>query len=164
MLKFLRFLNPFYTAAKIVALETDLALAKQSRGFWLDTARVLRDIVNEKAADLATHEQAIDAFMGERADLKAQIDILEDAGLAVTEMFVRAGQEAASYAQALLEGGAELQSIAQHLKAAEDRLAAAGIKLTMGDNGPIVVVNQETFLAAVRAADHANGPDITLAA
>lgn len=163
-MKFLRYLNPFYTARTIAALEFDLDLAKQSREFWLGTSRELRDIINEQAADFVGHEQAIDAFMDEREDLKAQIDILEDAALAVTEMFVRAASEAAEYSQALRDGGAELQSIAEHLKVAEDRLGAAGIKLTAGEGGPIVVVNQETFLAAVRKADHTSGPDITLAA
>jgi len=151
-MKFPRFYNPFKLIRQLRerAENAEYALARAhdgnrqlcaSRDTWIKVAR-------EFGNEIDRHEQAVAAFMDERAELKDTIAAAIRAGAKVRGRY---RVEAACRVQsdmALREQAAETVETITYIKQVEAALAASGITVTDAEGGPQVVVEEILFMRA----------------
>ncbi len=114
----------------------------------------------EVVEELGDHEQAVEAFMVEREELKANIALRDTVGVELVgalmeaEGIIQSLKEAVADAQASdtaqTQETVEIVEIVEYVKACEAALSAVGITIEDGEEGPQVRLDQEVFLSAVR--------------
>ena len=164
-MRFFRFLAALNVFATIRNLREELTAAQYLNSLSADTIgflRAHRDAYRDRCAVLVEAVEqadqalntfmderegltaAIDAFMYEREDHKVDLALAHGAGIMVTASLIQTAQEADQQTRETLE-------VISYVKQVEARLAAAGITIADGDNNvPVVTVDQESFVQAVR--------------
>jgi len=180
---FFRKLNPFATIRTLRAdnAKLNLALAnyRDANRFLIAQRDVLEADLDRHQSALSffvdyagAHEQAVAEFMDERETFKDRL-VLAAAIVDVIDTDNDLAQEANQELVGLVNV-AENQAVAQaaetlevvgYVKLVEAKLAAAGIEIIDGENGPEVVVDEAAFVGAVATSlNLGNGQRILQAA
>jgi chromosome segregation ATPase len=153
-MKFPRFYNPF---ARIRSLQAEIADVTESRDGWREIALDNSDTAVRLSRKLDGANQALDAHMAERAELKettselvavgiklaTEVRIRDEAGIALCGELIAAKLEVQSQAEETLE-------VVDYVKQVEAVLANAGITIEDNDQlGPIVIL-EEAKVSAVK--------------
>lgn len=180
---FFRKLNPFATIRALRAENATLNLALAN---YRDANRFLigqRDFIDAELdrhqaalsffVDYAgAHEQAVAEFMEERETFKDRL-VLAAAIVDVIDSDNDVAQEANEQLEGLVNvaenqaaaQAAETLEVISYVKVVEAKLAAAGIEIIDGPNGPDVVVDEAAFVGAVATSlNLGNGQRILQAA
>ncbi|WP_066803250.1 hypothetical protein [Sphingomonas asaccharolytica] len=151
-MKFPRFYNPFKLIRQLRerAENAEWALGRAhegnrqlcaSRDTWIKVAR-------EFGAEIDRHEQAVAAFMDERAELKHTIAAAIRAGAKLMGMYLVEAAGRVEIERTSQEQAAETVETVTYIKQVEAALAAAGITVTDAEAGPQVVVEEILFMRA----------------
>lgn len=192
-MKFPRFYNPF---RRIRELEGHVGRLERRNRVIRDDNRVLREqriaLINEVQEgardieklsrdwlslhrqvlqELDGHEQANEAFMVEREELKANIALRDAIGIqlvaslmaaeevitandATVQLGEQANEELATEVltlrQEAQQQAGETSAVVGYVKSCEDALKVVGIAIVDGETGPEVTVDQSAFLSALR--------------
>lgn len=156
-MKFLRYLNPF---AIIRQLRAELAGAnefaeamRRSRNDWRQLANHSIAETNQLRLIAAAQDQAIEAHMAERAELKAAIVTADRAGVFLSGQYLEVAVELGLLRNASREQARETLEAVEYVKQVEQALTSGGITIEDGENGPLVVVNQDVFLGRLATGD-----------
>ena len=128
-------------------------------------------LYNEVSQDLSGHEQANEAFMLEREELKANIQLRDAIGIQLVASLMAAEEvitandanlqlaeqaneelaaEVLTLRQEVQQQAGEVAETVGYVKACEEALKVVGITIVDTASGPEVAVDQEAFLSALR--------------